>query len=403
MKLKFVEGNTPMLKAIKQSAWSLAVLLLLPVGLAAQGFIYTNNDTAPNSISAYYFGLDGSQSPVAGQPFTTGQNGSGGGFYSSNRIIVVNNFLYASNSGSNTVSAYSIDPASGYLTPVSGSPFQTGAFNDPNAGSGISLAATPDGKFLFAGSTGYDANFNLAPITIFNIDPTTGALTITNKATVQAGGAMSSMKVSPDGKYLLVAIPASQEIAVFAIHGPGNLNEVHNSPYVLSSGAATGVDINCAGNLVFAGGTTGNIYAFNFSHGGLSPVAGSPYATGKVSNRVVALSKDDKTLFSSNQGDNTVTAFAVGASGGLTVPGTAVNAAGTTGIQPYPGGLAVSNDGAFLFSADVNSATSGYAGLSMFNLPTSSPIAFQSLTATVPATGFHSLAAYPAKACTAGP
>ena len=393
-----------MLKSIRWSAWSLAVLALLPVGLAAQGFIYTNNDTTPNSISAYYFALNGSQSPVSGQPFATGGDGSGGGFYAANRIIVVNNFLYASNSGSNTVSAYSIDPASGYLTPVSGSPFSTAASNDPSQ-SGISLAATPDGKYLFAGSTGYDANFNLAPITIFSIDPTTGALTMTNKSTVPAGGPMSSMKVSPDGKYLLVAIPGSSEIAVLAIHGPGNLHEVHNSPYVLSSGAATSVDINCAGNLVFAGGTTGNIYAFNFSHGGLSPVAGSPYAAGVVSNRVVALSKDDNTLYSSNQSDNTVTAFAVGLNGGLTVPGTSVNASDTPGVPPYPypGGLAVSNDGTFLFAADLNSGTSGYAGFSMFNLPTSSPIVFQSLTATVPATGFHSLAVYPPKACTPGP
>ncbi|MGA8185051.1 MAG: beta-propeller fold lactonase family protein [Terriglobia bacterium] len=390
-----------MLKSIRWSAWSLAVLVLLPVGLAAQGFIYTNNDTKPNSISAYYFGLDGSQSQVSGQPFATGGDGSGGGFYSSNRIIVVNNFLYASNSGSDTVSAYSIDPASGFLTPVFGSPFSTAAFNDSSQ-SGISLAATPDGKYLFAGSTGYDANFNPTPITIFSIDPTTGALTMTNKSTVPAGGPMSSMKVSPDGNYLLVVIPGSSEIAVFAIHGPGNLHEVHNSPYVLSSGAATSVDINCAGNLVFAGGTTGNIYAFNFSHGGLSPVAGSPYDTGKVSNRVVALSKDDNTLYSSNQSDNTVTAFTVDANGVLVLAGS-VNAGGTTGIQPYPGGLAVSNDGTFLFSADLNSETSGYAGFSKFSLPTSSPIVFQSLTATVPATGFHSLAAYPAKACTPGP
>lgn len=391
-----------MLKSIRWSAWSLAVLMLLPVGLAAQGFIYTNNDTKPNSISAYYFGLDGSQSQVSGQPFATGGDGSGGGFYSSNRIIVVNNFLYASNSGSDTVSAYSIDTASGFLTPVPGSPFSTAALNDPSQ-SGISLAATPDGKYLFAGSTGYDANFNPAPITIFSIDPTTGALTITNKATVPAGGAMSSMKVSPDGNYLLVVIPGSSEIAVLAIHGPGNLHEVHNSPYALSSGPATSVDINCAGNLVFAGGSTGNIYAFNFSHGGLSPVAGSPYSAGVVSNRVVALSKDDKTLYSSNQSDNTVTAFTVGTNGALTVPGTSVNAAGTTGILPYPGGLAVSNDGTFLFSADLNSGTSGYAGFSMFSLPTSSPIVFQSLTATVQATGFHSLAVYPPKACTPGP
>lgn len=178
------------------------------------------------------------------------------------------------------------------------------------------------------------------------------------------------------------------------------LHAVHNSPYVLNSGPATSVDINCAGDMVYAGATNGNIYAFNFSSGRLSPVAGSPYSTGKVSNRVVALSTDDSTLLSSNQGDNTVTAFAVDPTGGLTLPGTSVNAAGTTGVLPYPGGLAVSNDGTFLYSADVNSDTSGHSGFSIFSLVGSTPLSLVSLNSTGLASGLRSLAAYPAKACT---
>jgi 6-phosphogluconolactonase (cycloisomerase 2 family) len=396
-----------MLKSIRWSVWSLALLVFLPVGLAAQGgYIYTNNDTAPNSISAYAFVTNGALQPATGQPFMTGGDGTGGGLYASNRIIVVkgpsSDFLYASNSGDNTVSAFMIDPSSGYLTPVSGSPFSTGAFNG-SQNSGISLAATPDGQYLYAGSTGYDANFNLWPITIFSIDPTTGALTITNKSTVPAGGPMSSMTVSPDGKYLVAAIPGSSRIAVFAIHGPGTPHQFHNSPYALNSGPVTSVEFNCAGNLLFGGGTQGNIYVFNFASGNLSPVAGSPFSTGTTINRVVALSKNEKTLFASDPSNGQVNAFAVDANGGLTVAGSANAAGSSTTIYPYPGGLAVSNDGGFLFSADQNSATSGYAGVSIFNLAGSSPIIFQSLTSTVPATGFHSLAVYPPKACFGGP
>ena len=390
-----------MLKSIKQSVWSLVLLALLPTGLAAQRYVYTNNDLATqNSISGYSVDSSGAVSPVSGSPFSTGpgQQGSGGGFYSANRIIIVNNFLYASNSGTNTVSAFSIDinSGTGTLTPVSGSPFPTNAFNDPAAGSGISLAATPDGKYLFAGSTGLGGQ-----ITIYNIDAS-GALTMTNKSPVAAGGAMSSMKVSPDGNYLLVAIPSAGAISVFAIRGPGMLHAIHNSPYVLSSWAATSVDINCAGNLVFAGGSTGNIYAFNFASGGLSPVAGSPFATGLASNSVVALSKDDGTLFSSNQSGNTVAAFTVGTNGALTLAGS-VNAAGTTGVNPYPGGLAVSSDGLFLYAADLNSSISGDSGFSIFGLADTPPLVLDSLNSTGLASGLHSLAAYPAKACTAGP
>ncbi|HET7213059.1 MAG TPA: beta-propeller fold lactonase family protein [Terriglobia bacterium] len=394
-----------MLKSIKQSVWSLILLALLPAGLSAQRFLYTNNDVVPNSISAYAIGTNGALNEITGSPFATGGDGRGAnpGFNSANRIIIVNNFLYASNSGSNTISAFSIDPASGNLVPVVGSPFSTGAFNDPTQ-SGISLAATPDGKFLYAGSTGYDAQFNPAPITMFTIDPTTGALTVSSKSPIPAGGAMSSMKVSPDGNYLLAAIPGSNAISVFAIRGPGMLHAIHNSSYALSSEAATSIDINCSSNLVFAGGTGGDIYAFNFASGALLPVSGSPFATGLASNRVVTLSTTDSTLYSSNQSGSTVTAFAVGSNGVLAIPGTSVNAAGVaTGVLPYPSGLAVSNDGQFLYAADLNSDASSpvHSGFSIFSLSGSSPLTFVSLNSTGLASGLQSLAAYPAKACTA--
>lgn len=403
-----------MLKTIRWPAWSFALLVLLPVGLAAQGFIYTNNDTALNSISAYVFGINGLLQPVPSQPFLTGGNGSGGGFYSSNRIIVVkgptNDFLYASNSGTSgeitTVSAFTIDSGTGYLTPVLGSPFSTGAFNDSGR-SGVSLAATPDGQFLYAGSTGADLQSNVGSIAIFSIDPTTGALTPTNKSPVAAGGPMSSMKVSSDGKYLVAALPDfnsgsnSGAIAVFAIRGPGTPHEIHNSPYVLSSGPATSVDFNCAGNLLYAGGNDHNIYVFNFASGRLSPVTGSPFSTVAASNGAVALSTNDSTLFASDPSSGIVTAFALGANGDLTGTETSADAAGSTGISAYPGGLAVSNLGNLLFSADQNGDTSGDAGISIFNLPTSSAIVFTSRIDTVQATGFHSLTVYPPKACTA--
>jgi 6-phosphogluconolactonase (cycloisomerase 2 family) len=346
---------------------------------------------------------------IAGSPFSTGagEQGSGGGFYAANRIIIVNNFLYASNSVSNTVSAFSINSAG---TPTLVGSFQIRGFNDSYVGAGISLAATPDGKYLFAGSTGLGGQ-----ITIFNIDAT-GGLTMTSKSPVSAGGPMSSMKVTPDGKYLLLAIPTSNSphgaIAVFAIHGPGNVHQVHKSPYVLTSEPATSIDINCAGNLVFAGGTAGDIYVFNFASGRLSPVAGSPFATGKSHNRVIALSKDDTTLFSSNQTDNTVTAFAVGPSGGLTVPGTSVNASSTPGVSLYtiPGGVAVNNYGDYLFAADLNGPVSSQSGLSVFDLTGSSPIVLDTFnpvdlsTITSSSTaGLESLAAYPAKVCSVSP
>src|SRR5207342_930317 len=86
--------------------------LFCALRVMAQGtFVYTNNDRSPNTVSAFSAAANGALSPVAGSPFTTGGNG-GGGFFAANRITtaVVKNFLYAGNSGSNDVSAFSVNP-----------------------------------------------------------------------------------------------------------------------------------------------------------------------------------------------------------------------------------------------------------------------------------------------------
>src|SRR5574340_767560 len=277
-----------MLKDMRWSVWNLVLLVLFPVGAAAQNFVYTNNDkTVANSISVFSVDANGVLSEVTGSPFATGGVGNGSGLYSPNRIIVTNNFLFASNSASNNVSAFAINTGTGVLTGVVGSPFPTNAFDD-SGHSGISLAVTPDGKFLYAGSTGFGGQ-----ITTFSID-TSGVLTMVGAAPVSLDGPAYSMKVTPDGKFLAAALAQSSQLAVFAIQSDGTLQAVTNSPFTVSSDAATGVDINCGGNLLFAGGTAGTIYGFNIAADGqLSAVTGSPFVTGLPTTQVVTLSTDD--------------------------------------------------------------------------------------------------------------
>src|SRR6516162_9127448 len=146
----------------------LSYLFLLTVFCAlrvmAQGtFVYTNNDRTPNSISAFSAAANGSLTAIAGSPFATGGNGAGGGAFGSNRITtaVVKNFLYVGNSGSNSVSGFSIDPVTGVLTSLPGSPFATGGV--AGASNGMSLTTTPDDKFLIV------ANGASMTISVFNV------------------------------------------------------------------------------------------------------------------------------------------------------------------------------------------------------------------------------------------
>jgi Lactonase, 7-bladed beta-propeller len=395
-----------MLKFTRWVVWNLLLLVVFSVSMTAQNFVYANNDqTTANSISAFSVNLNGALSEITGSPFATGGAGrvAGAGLYSSNRIIVVkgspNDFLYASNAASNSVSAFTIDSGTGALTSVAGSPFATNAIDDPSY-SGISLAATPDGKFLYAGSTGFDGQ-SFGSITIFSINTSTGSLAMVGAAPVSSGGPMTSMKVSPNGKFLAVALSQSNEVAMFSIQSDGTLMTVSGSPFGANAGDIgthiAGIDINCASDQLFAGRNGQDIDVFDIaSTGALVEPTGSPFSTSVSSNQVVVLSHpDDGTLFSSDQVNN-VTAFAV-SGGSLTVPGTTVSA-GADAISP--GGLTVSQNGALLYAADTAISGLGFGGISTFDLVTSPPISsIPPIASTGLTSQLYSLAAYPANAC----
>jgi 6-phosphogluconolactonase len=64
--------------------------------------------------------LDGSLSPIAGSPFATTPNG--GPSY----LLTDNQFLFVSLSNAGQIAGFSIDNATGALTPIPGSPFNAG-------------------------------------------------------------------------------------------------------------------------------------------------------------------------------------------------------------------------------------------------------------------------------------
>src|SRR5882724_11512300 len=139
--------------------WLTALLLLVmaflsPLSAQAQGnYVYVNNQAAANTISAYSVSAMGALTQLSGSPFSTGGVGANVVCYGLNRITLspINNLLFEANTGDRTITSFQINPASGILTRV-GSPVATVLTLDNCQG--ISLAATPDGNFLFASSNG---------------------------------------------------------------------------------------------------------------------------------------------------------------------------------------------------------------------------------------------------------
>jgi 6-phosphogluconolactonase len=160
-------GNSVLTYTIDTTTGALTMLpnqvlgngVLLPTVDARGKFLY---GAFVDSVSAYTLNADtGALTAVAGSPFAAGK-----GAYavtsdpSGTFLYVVNQENVA---GANSVSAYTINPDSGALTAVAGSPFPTGAES-------TGVMTDPSGKFLYVPNTADNT------ISAFAIDADTGAL-----------------------------------------------------------------------------------------------------------------------------------------------------------------------------------------------------------------------------------
>jgi len=381
-----------MVKKIVCSSTLLAALTLLFTGLAsAQKFVYTNDDIgfAPNTVSGFSVGTSGALTLVPGSPFLTGGTGNGGGFFAANRTRagIVGNCLFAGNTSSNDVSAFTIDTTTGALTLV-GSPVPAGPFPD---GNGIALAVTPNGAFVTAANGG--------PIAVYSVAANCGISPIASSpfpTMTQTDG----IKISQNGSFLAVAEGFQYEM--FSIAADGSLASIGGFP-ITGGTFGAGVDINCLSTLLYGGEANigQNIvdgYSIS-STGTLTPVAGSPFVNslGSNSNVVLLGAKPgtkplvrDKLMFVSNQASNTVTVFNVAKSGKLSP----VGAFPITNTF-FPSGMDTSPDGAFLYVSNFNNEVNVFSVSSKGLLTEVAGSPFP----TGQFGGLMSLAGFPPRAC----
>jgi 6-phosphogluconolactonase (cycloisomerase 2 family) len=304
-------------------------------------FVFVNNQAASgNSISGYSVAVDGTLTSLASSPTLTGGLGANAACSSVNRLVLSagNNLLFVSNGGDQTISAFQIDPTSGALTAVAGSPFASGLTLD--ACSGISLSATPDGRFLMASSNGQIKTFSIGAGGVL-----TSLSTAANSVTPNA-----SMKISANGQFLAVSNKTS--VSVYAINGDGSLTAVAGSPFAETGTASlAGLDFSSTSGLLFgteASTTAAFADAWTVgTNGALAAIAGSPFSTTAINSNVVLLSPNDAFLFASNSGSASVSSFSV-AGGSLT----SLGSFGSSASLHAPVGMATDRSGSLLYVAD---------------------------------------------------
>jgi 6-phosphogluconolactonase (cycloisomerase 2 family) len=183
-------------------------------------FLYVIN--TPGSVSGYSIdAATGVLTQMAGNAWGTPANSVLAGVHPNGKFVYLKHPFSGATTG-NGLSAFVIDAATGALTRVAGSPFDSGA--NPGA-----VAFDPSGKYLYVGhSAPAGTTFQ---IRAYEVDAVTGALTAVTGGPVATNQFPSSLDVDPSGKYLYARNQSSNQVSSYEIDpGTGALTAVAYSP-----------------------------------------------------------------------------------------------------------------------------------------------------------------------------
>ena len=180
----------------------------------------------------------------------------------------VNRYAYVASASDDSIQVFTADAHTGKLQPIS--IVSVGGGTAPTA-----LALSPNGDFLFSLDRGSNE------VSIYAIDAATGNLANAGRVPVPAGPYAMVFSSKAKAEFAYVSCDAAATVAAFSfdIH-TGALTPLDNGSYVAASGRIQSLAISPDGNFVYAvNRDTNQIVALSIAaDGGLSPIAGSPFA-----------------------------------------------------------------------------------------------------------------------------
>ncbi len=220
------------------------------------------------------------------------------------------------------ITAYTQDHETGGLTLIAG----TSTF--PTGSGATSLASDPRGRFI------YVANELADTVSGFSVNPATGALTPVPGSPYAAGVRPRDVAIDSEGKFLYATAWYSSEVYGWAIQADGSLVAVPGSPVsTVSGGTSSGPisiamsqDQQCCYVYVahqLASPAELSAFAYDQDTGALTPVAGSPYAMpGLHSPSSVVANITGELVYVTATGSSNVATFDIagGIGGGVLTP-----------------------------------------------------------------------------------
>ena len=285
-----------------------------PGAAGAGGFLEVTNGSSAN-ISAYSINMGtGQLTAVPGAPFPTSGTQPQG--------LVVDpsgKFAYVSNTGSDTIAAYVLNLTTGALSLIDGVPIPAGG-NQPQE---IAVAASPSGvpaqEFAFVSNAGSNS------ISVFSIDLASGRLTPI--VTLPTGSAPRPATVHPTGKFVYVSNAGSANVSGFVNNlATGGAFTSMGAPFSADSQPQR-LTIDPSGQFAYvanAGSATVSAYSINQVSGVLTPIVnpltGLPtFPTGTLPQQVT-VDVLDIFAYVANQGDGTVSGYTINSVTGSLTP-----------------------------------------------------------------------------------
>ncbi len=251
-------------------------------------------------------------------------------------------FAYVSNSGSLSLSAYTVNTTTGVLTAMSGVP----ALGGIAASGSNTIVSDTNGNFLFV-ALGVASN-NLVG---FAIDHTTGALTAVPGSPYTAGsGALVAVALDQSDRFLYAVDTASKVFAFTVNSTTGQLTALGTAQPV--GGLATGLLIDPSGRFVYASFAGGiDVFTVN-GDGSLTPQTGVTTSSGCIAFQSILVEPTVHFLYAvDGQSSGNVCGFKINSANGTLSPLVPL----LTAADNTPVALAVDHTGSFLFVADKGS------------------------------------------------
>jgi 6-phosphogluconolactonase len=172
------------------------------------------------------------------------------------------------------------DPNTGVimLLPSPISPTSTGG-DEPGG-----IRVTPDGKFVVV------VNQATNSVSVFSLNSGTGALTEVSGSPFATGNLPNPVAIDPSGKFVFVGNTGAGSLSAYTIDSAGSLTPVTGTPIPLGTNAQpSSIAVDPAGKFVYVSIVPKQVagFALDPSTGVLTPITGSPFSVGAVTRDMV--------------------------------------------------------------------------------------------------------------------